>query len=94
MSTYGLHAIASPSGVSRRVNYGLDHTRTGQLDLSPTAQSIWGAVALGTAVLSTYHGYKRTNGSVGWTIGWTLFGAILPIVALPVMLAQGIGKRG
>jgi hypothetical protein len=38
-----------------------------------------------------YHGYKRNN-SVGWAIGWGIFGGLFPVVALPVMAIQGFGK--
>jgi hypothetical protein len=41
---------------------------------------------------SVYHGYKR-NQSVGWALAWGLFGAVAPIVAVPIALAQGFGKR-
>jgi hypothetical protein len=49
------------------------------------------AAIVGTAV-GAYHGYKRTRGHIGWTLAWSLFGGALPIVALPVAVAQGIGK--
>lgn len=42
--------------------------------------------------LGIYHGYKRNRGSIGWTIGWALFGSALPAIALPVMFIQGVGK--
>jgi len=38
-----------------------------------------------------YHGYKRTK-SAGWAFGWALFGGALPIIAIPIALAQGFGK--
>jgi hypothetical protein len=40
---------------------------------------------------SAYHGYKRNN-SAGWAVGWFLFGATLPFLAVPIALAQGYGK--
>lgn len=40
-----------------------------------------------------YHGYKRTQ-SVGWAIGWGMFGSLIPFVAIPVALYQGFGKKG
>jgi hypothetical protein len=45
------------------------------------------------AFAGAYHGYKRNGGSVGWAIGWFVFGGLLPILALPIMLAEGFGKR-
>jgi hypothetical protein len=54
---------------------------------------VWGAIStLGTG-LGAYHGYKRNGGSVGWAIGWGLLGGLVPIITVPVALAQGFGKR-
>ncbi len=41
---------------------------------------------------SAYHGYKRSGGSIGWTLGWALLG-IIPVITIPVAIAQGFGKR-
>lgn len=49
------------------------------------------ALGLVGAAACAYHGYKR-NESVGWAFGWAIFGSALPILALPVALAQGFGK--
>jgi hypothetical protein len=38
-----------------------------------------------------YHGYKR-NDSVGWAIGWSIFGGAIPVLAIPIAVAQGVGK--
>jgi hypothetical protein len=43
-------------------------------------------------VLGAYHGYKR-NSSVGWAFGWSVFGSLVPFLALPVAFAQGFGKK-
>jgi hypothetical protein len=51
----------------------------------------WFAAAAGAAT-GAYHGYKR-NQSVGWALGWALAGFFLPIVTIPVSIAQGFGKR-
>ena len=48
--------------------------------------------ALGGAA-AAYHGYKRNNGALGWTAVWAVCGALAPIIAIPVALAQGFGKR-
>jgi len=40
-----------------------------------------------------YHGYRRNRGSVGWALGWGFVGSVFPVIALPIMLAQGFGKR-
>ncbi len=57
-------------------------------------QSMVGAqlVFTASAAAMAYHGYKRTR-SYGWAFAWALFGGALPIVAVPVSLAQGFGKR-
>lgn len=39
-----------------------------------------------------YHGYKR-NDSIGWGIGWALFGGAIPVLAIPIALIQGLGKQ-
>lgn len=54
-----------------------------------TAMRIIGPVS---GALMAYHGYKRT-GSVGWAFGWSIFGALMAPLAVPVALAQGFGKR-
>jgi hypothetical protein len=50
--------------------------------------------ALGVIGMATgaYHGYKR-NDSVGWAIVWALLGGAVPIITIPVSIAQGYGKR-
>lgn len=45
-----------------------------------------------SAAAMAYHGYRRTR-SYGWAFAWALFGGMIPIVAVPVSLAQGFGKR-
>lgn len=50
------------------------------------------AVTTGTAAAMIYHGYRRT-GSVVWALLYGLAGKKLPVVAIPVALAQGYGKR-
>jgi len=45
-----------------------------------------------SAAAMAYHGYKRTR-SYGWAFAWAVFGGMIPIVAVPVSLAQGFGKR-
>lgn len=53
----------------------------------------WGlrVLSLVGAFSGAYHGYKR-NRSVGWAIGWFLFGGMLPVLSIPISLAQGFGK--
>lgn len=40
----------------------------------------------------TWHGYKRT-GSLVWALVYGLAGRLLPTVAVPVAIAQGIGTK-
>lgn len=42
---------------------------------------------------STYHGYKRNDGAFGGTALWFLGGIFVPIITVPLALAQGFGKR-
>jgi hypothetical protein len=56
------------------------------------ARIFWGLASTVGTGMGAYHGWKRTHR--GWPVaGWALFGMFIPIVAIPVMLAQGFGKR-
>ena len=57
---------------------------------SPVRIALW---SLGTASIgaSVYHGYKR-NKSAGWAVAWGVFGAVAPVLSVPIALAQGFGK--
>ena len=52
----------------------------------------WTLLSTGTAVLGTYHGYRRNVESVGWALAWGVFGTFAPVIALPIMFAQGFGE--
>jgi hypothetical protein len=58
----------------------------------PTISPIWRAVGLAGGAAGAYHGYKRT-GSVGWAILWSFWGSFGAPLAVPIMLAQGFGKK-
>lgn len=49
-------------------------------------------VSTASMVALTYHGYKRT-GSLVWALIYGLAGRWVPVVAVPVALAQGFGER-
>lgn len=49
-------------------------------------------VSTASMVALTYHGYKRT-GSLFWALVYGLAGRWVPVVAVPVSLAQGFGER-
>ena len=60
-----------------------------------TAENIPGWYRLASyagAASGVFHGYKRHRGSIGWAIGWGLLGGILPVITIPLSLAQGYGK--
>ncbi len=50
------------------------------------------SVKTAALVALTYHGYKRT-GSIIWAMIYGLAGRTIPVVAVPVALAQGYGSR-
>jgi len=53
----------------------------------------WAYVVGDIAITSAmaYHGYKRNN-SLGWALVWALLGGAVPIIGVPVALAQGFAK--
>jgi hypothetical protein len=54
--------------------------------------SVWYALSVASSGMCAYHGYKR-NDSLGWGVIWAVAGAVLPVVAPAIALAQGFGKR-
>lgn len=63
----------------------------------PPASSLAGvvsspAVKTASAVLLTFHGYRRT-GSILWALLYGLAGRTVPVVAVPIAAAQGLGKK-
>lgn len=50
------------------------------------------AVSTGAMLALTYHGYRRT-GSLVWALVYGLAGRWVPVVAVPVALAQGFGEK-
>lgn len=44
------------------------------------------------AIALTYHGYKRTE-SILWALFYGAMGRLVPVVAVPVAVAQGFGER-
>lgn len=61
---------------------------------NPGANSIWGLLALAGAGASVYHGYKRNEARnpVAWALWWGLWGAVIPIITVPIAVAQGFAK--
>lgn len=49
-------------------------------------------IGVAATVAGIYHGYHRNHESVGWGLGWGLFAGALPILAVPLMFVEGVGK--
>jgi len=49
-------------------------------------------VKTASAILLTYHGYRRT-GSILWALIYGAAGRFIPVVSVPIAVAQGIGQR-
>jgi hypothetical protein len=63
------------------------------VEAPPSPLRIVGRVlSMAGAGLGAYHGYKRNRNSIGWAFGWSIFGGLMPIFAIPVAVAQGVGK--
>jgi len=60
--------------------------------LRVAAATGWTLVHTAAIGASVYHGYKR-NDSVPWALAWGLGGLVVPIVMVPIAIAQGFGKR-
>lgn len=56
------------------------------------AHRLWAVAATIAVGACAFHGYKR-NASIPWAVGWAALGGIAPVIAVPVALAQGFGKR-
>lgn len=54
----------------------------------------WTLVSAAGAGLSSYHGYKRNAASnpIAWALWWGLWGSVLPIITLPIAIAQGYAE--
>lgn len=72
----------------RYLSFGNVQAELGDLKEALTQPSV--KTAAGIAL--TYHGYKRT-GSIAWALVYGLIGKTVPLVGVPIALAQGFGKR-
>lgn len=59
---------------------------------STAAPALWGVLTIAGTAMGAFHGYRRNN-SIGWAIGWAVLGGLFPVIAIPIMLAQGFGKK-
>ena len=77
---------------------GVDSGTVGIALSSLDAMSKWnwnaigGVLAVASAAVSGYHGYRRNN-SLLWGAIWFGLGGIFPVFTPVVALAQGFGKR-
>lgn len=60
--------------------------------LPPWMKFTYSLLGLGASGALVYHGYKRHEGSVGWSLVWGLLGGLVWPITLPIAFAQGIGK--
>jgi hypothetical protein len=62
---------------------------------NPDMKDVWAAVAAVAMGASAYHGYKRNEpggNPVAWALWWGFWGALIPIITVPVALAQGFAE--
>lgn len=62
---------------------------------NPGWQDVWAAVAAVAMGASAYHGYKRNEQSdspILWALWWGFWGALIPVITVPVALAQGFAE--
>lgn len=56
------------------------------------AGMFWATASIASTAFCAWHGYKR-NQSVGWAFLWGVGGAMAPIIAPAIAVAQGAGER-
>ena len=56
----------------------------------PSLMDVWAsyptwrkALSILGGVVGVAYGYKRHGGSVGWALGWSAFGTVMPFFAIP-----------
>ena len=54
--------------------------------------TIWMVLSLVSGGISTYHGYKRSGGSVLSAVGWGVLGSMFPVIVPAVAFAQGFAR--
>lgn len=54
--------------------------------------AIGGVLAIASAAVSGFHGYRRNN-SIWWGLAWFGLGGIFPVITPVIAVAQGFGKR-
>lgn len=80
--TMVLNGIQQASGLSQAQLSGQsDLNGVGFFDVAGFVWDYYKYAGLVSAPICMYHGYKRNNGSVLWTIVWGGIGYIFPIIA-------------
>ena len=95
----GLAAMAAPQRSRDLLAPRLVPQNAGAAAMISTGQqtatgAFWEIAIPLSVAASTYHGYKRHSGSLGWALGWGVLGGLFPIITPAVALAQGFGKPG
>ena len=86
-------AMASLGRVARGIGRtGKGFGALGDVNGNSAASIAWGVLGLAGFGLGLYHGWHRTH-KTGWTVGWGLAGAIVPVFTIPLILIQGVGKK-
>lgn len=59
-----------------------------------TSGVIWTLLATAAGAASAYHGYRRNKASnpLAWALWWAFWGFAVPIITVPVSLAQGFAE--
>lgn len=50
-------------------------------------------VSTASSIALAYHGYKRSGGSIFWSLVYAAAGRWFPVEAVPIAIAQGFGER-
>lgn len=59
---------------------------------TPAEKVAYGIASLIGTSVGLYHGTRRNGGRVRWGLWWGFWGGALPIVVIPLALAQGLGR--
>jgi len=59
-----------------------------------TAKTVAWAAYTAAVGASVYHGYKRNQADnpIFWALMWGVAGSIVPVITVPVAIAQGFGE--
>jgi hypothetical protein len=62
--------------------------------LRPTGAmfGVWWSLSTLSGLISAYHGYRRNNGNLGWTLAWFVGGSAFPVIVPVIAFTQGYAK--